>query len=447
MKLFSLIMGLIYLLIHIADYKGIQGSWFVPITTFFYIVINVAYLYKYRKNQLICFELFFAISFYLCSFLTPYIFPYINSFSGRIFIDTPYNQVKVYGVSFIGYCLYFYGLLSYNNKNINKDLRFDISFNMKSIAYSNILCLFFIFVFYITGGSRLLTLYSDSASNLNQRFGVWGEYMNYAMYAYMITTVITFMNLKGKIFNLNSLFKNIPLLYYINTILLVLPLLISGLRSSTVQLLIPMLMMYGIAIKQLKPFKVLGIILIGYIVMLFIGMTRLGDTSIQNNNTNISYFLDFIPANGANSFFIDYVDNNGFTGGSNMLMQLISIIPFMQSFVLIFIDHNDLAPVSSAFFTDSFMNSTQGGLGTGLIGDIYYSFGFIGILLLMFVLGLLVRLLSNNKKSPYSLVMSMVLSGNAFFAPRVEYCFILRSLAYVSILMWFILKISRKKYL
>lgn len=70
-----------------------------------------------------------------------------------------------------------------------------------------------------------------------------------------------------------------------------------------------------------------------------------------------------------------------------MLLQLASIVPFMQSFILLFIPRSSLALSSSTMFTNSFMDSTQGGMGTALIGDIYYTFGVIGVIILMFLLG------------------------------------------------------------
>lgn len=79
------------------------------------------------------------------------------------------------------------------------------------------------------------------------------------------------------------------------------------------------------------------------------------------------------------------------------------------------------------------MDSTQGGLGTALIGDIYYSFGIIGVVVLMFLIGLLVNKLSRTHNSPYAMALLIVLAGNALFSPRVEYCYILRSLSYTII--------------
>lgn len=96
----------------------------------------------------------------------------------------------------------------------------------------------------------MISLYSDLASDLNQRYGNWGEYMIYAMYAYTISIVTNFSSVSQYASSLRELIKQLPFLFYVNSILLVIPLLLSGLRSSAAQLLIPMLLMYGISIKK-----------------------------------------------------------------------------------------------------------------------------------------------------------------------------------------------------
>ena len=114
-------------------------------------------------------------------------------------------------------------------------------------------------------------------------------------------------------------------------------------RSSAAQLLIPMLLMYGISIKKMRTCKVLAIILVGYATMIMIGMTRAGDGVAKQDSLFLTLVYDFVSANGANSFLVNYADIQGFTGGSNMLLQLASIVPFMQSFILLFIPRSSFS--------------------------------------------------------------------------------------------------------
>ena len=417
MKIFSLVCLIIYIAINSLTTNPL-GDKFILATGILFLIMNICYLYKYRRNQLICFEFLFAIAFFLCSFLTPYIYSLLDNYQGRTFVATDYNTFRVYCIAFIGYCAYMFGL-----------------------------CFIFVVLFYLTGGSRLITLYSDVASDLSQRYGAWGEYMTYAMYAYTLSIVINFSKIGPYTASLISFFKNLPFFFYINSLLLVVPLLISGLRSSALQLLIPLIMMYGITIKRISSIKVIALILAGYIFMVFIGLIRSGDTGgdLGQDSLFLTFVYDFVSANGANSFLIDYTDKYGITGGSNMILQTLSIIPFFQSIILSFVSKDNFAPNSSKFFTESFMDSTQGGLGTALIGDIYYSFGIVGVIILMFLIGLLVNKLSRAHNSPYAIALLIMFSGNALFAPRVEYCYILRSLSYTIIFLYIILSVSHNR--
>ncbi len=448
MKIFSLLCLIVYISIGYLDID-VFGNKFILGTGILFLIMNICYLYKYRRNQLICFEFLFAIAFFLCSFLTPYIFPLLDSYEGRTFIATDYNTARVYCIAFIGYCAYMFGLccIKDNNQDEHGTIWYQLSFNNASCRYSNILCFIFILLFYLYGGSRIITLYSDLTGDLHNRYGAWGEYMTYAMYAYTISIVINFSRIGQQTSSMFSFFKNLPLLFYINSLLFVVPLLISGLRSVALQLLIPLVMTYGIMIKRINSIKVFVLILAGYTFMVYIGLTRSGDVGgdLGKDSLFLTFVYDFVSANGANSFLIDYVDKYGTTGGSNMILQAASIVPFLQSIILLFISKDAFAPNSSKLFTESFMDSSQGGLGTALIGDIYYSFGIVGVVLLMFLIGLLVNKLSRAHNSPYAMSLLIVLAGNALFAPRVEYCYILRSLSFTIIFLYLILLVSHNR--
>lgn len=63
----------------------------------------------------------------------------------------------------------------------------------------------------------------------------------------------------------------------------------------------------------------------------------------------------------------------------------------------------------------------------------------------MYLLGFSIRKLTNAHNSPYALAALMTVSGNAIFAPRVEYCYILRSVSYTVIFLFIIIIIWGRK--
>ena len=59
--------------------------------------------------------------------------------------------------------------------------------------------------------------------------------------------------------------------------------------------------------------------------------------------------------------------------------------------------------------------------------------------------GYTIKWCSQSRRSLYAFPLLMVLSGNAIFAPRVEYCYILRSLSYTVIFLFIILTLANNK--
>lgn len=421
-----------------------SGS-FVPITIILYILSTLLYLVRYKKNSIFCFELLFSISFFLCSFISPFVLPLLSPWQSRVFVDANDIQVKCYIVSYVGYLAYLIGLTIKRKTTVNSDTTLSFVFSNRTVRLSNIICLFFIILFYLNGGTRMWTMYVDTQNmhDVGERLGSWGQFLAYAMYAYVVCLIITFQgqNISNK--SILAFVRSLPISFYINTLTLVVPLLFSGYRSNALQLLIPGLMIYSIAVKRIKTYQLFLILFIGFVILQIIGFTRTGD-SLSNADTDfVSLIRDFIPANGANSYLISYVDTNEPTWGSNMLLPLLSIIPFLQSFVLSFIDRGSLAPVSSSFYTNEF--DSWSGLGTNIIGDLYYSFDLCGVIFFMFIYGLFLNKISHYK-SPYQMALFAMFTGNALFAPRVEYCYIIRTMVWGAFLMWVIIKVNNETY-
>lgn len=421
------------------------GTLFVPMTVFLYVASNILYLAKYKKDNLFCFELLFAISFFLCSFISPFVLPLLDSWHSRVFIDTNDMQIKCYAVSYVGYLAYLIGLGVNKSSTFKSENSLSFTFDKKTVLTSNVICLLFIILFYLNGGTKMWTLYVDSQnlSDLSERLGSWGQFLSYAMYVYVVCIVTTFQGENIVKRTVTGFAKSIPLLFYINTISLVVPLLFSGYRSNALQLLIPGLMIYSIAVKRIKTSQLFMLLMIGFVILQIIGFTRSGDSLSGAVMDTASLMRDFIPANGANSYLISYVDENGPTWGSNMLLPILSIVPYLQSIALSIVDRGSLAPVSSSFYTKEF--DSWSGLGTNIIGDLYYSFDLWGVVILMFMYGVFLKMISNYK-SPYQMVLFAMFTGNALFAPRVEYCYIIRTMTWGAFLMWLIIKMNKKSY-
>jgi hypothetical protein len=125
---------------------------------------TIYYLFRYKKKNLFCFELFFAISFYLCSFLTLFLLPIMDEYEARAFVVNDIVILKAYALSMIGYLCYIMGLVVWNKNNTTEKsflIRFDV-INKNTNTVANILCSIFIILMFFNGGTRMFTIYSDS---------------------------------------------------------------------------------------------------------------------------------------------------------------------------------------------------------------------------------------------------------------------------------------------
>lgn len=424
-------------------YPSFATGVFYPSIPIIYWGITIYYLIRYRRKSLFCFELFFAISFYLCSFLTLFLLPIMDAYESRAFIVDDVLILKAYALSIIGYICYILGLVVWG-KNAAPDKVFSIHSdvtNKNMNTFANILCTINILLLFMNGGTRMFTMYSDTNLYASDRLSGFAVFLSFAIITYIVSIVTNFSLITSSShIGAFSILKKISFLFIVNSILLIGTFLASGYRSNAIQIIIPLLLAYQIKIRHIKPLSVLLMLFGGAFLMFFIGVTRSGAAFDTGNYNMLTYLRDFKPANAATIFLIDYVNTSGPTGGSNMLFPLLSIIPGLQFFTSAFIDISKLYPVSSAYFTLAF--SSDSGFGTSIIGDLYYTFGFGGVVVLMFLLGSFLYRLSRFKNN-YELAMFLVFSGNAMFAPRVEYCYILRSIAWSVIFLYLVQFLSK----
>lgn len=409
---------------------------FITICT--YLVSNVSYFRK--KKKYIYFELFFAISFFLACFLTAFILEEGAGFAFFAFSTKPISLVRGIALAMIGYHFYLCGLLQTKEiglVDLNND-RQKLSIS-RSVAYwANWICILTFCYFLAMGGMSVLYIYSGEVERENANIGL----LLYWILAYSVAIFTSFASIdfngaKSILFNILKLNK----LFLVNSIIIFLFLLISGYRSQLMQIVLPLLICYSVFVKKISAKVFFVILLCGMILMVVVGMTRSSE-AIEKNVSIIYYFRDFNAANASLGFFVDEVERNGITGGSNYILQALSALPFLQSIVGNFVDFNSFALSSSRFYTESF--GTGSGLGTNIIGDIYYTFGLVGVVIIMYIVGLFASSLSSFKNK-YIFLMYLIFTGNSIFMARVELLYVVRMLALGCMLLYVVNLISKKK--
>ncbi len=159
-------------------------------------------------------------------------------------------------------------------------------------------------------------------------------------------------------------------------------------------------------------------------------------------------FRDFLTASLATPFFVEYVDSYGITYGSNYLLHLTAIIPFLSGFIVTL--GFKPAPLSYNVFTNTVLEDVYTGLGTSLVGDVYYTFGLVGSAVAFYLLGYIVswlyrRLIFEGSQSMYELISYVVLMSSSFFMPRNDLLSYLRTVALLCIVYYIMNSLSAQK--
>lgn len=384
------------------------------------------------------FESLFALTFALCCFLTYFIVEAGFGFAFFSFSSNPKSLIKGIALAMIGYHCYLCGLISFKkeeNKTISRNcVTVYVKPTMASLA--NWICLIIFAIFIAIGGMMVLEMYSGNVDREEANIGT----LLYWILAYTVAMFASFSSAKfSKTGTFLSNILKLNKLFLLNSAIIIPFLLLSGYRSQAMQIIIPLLICYSVYVKRISAKMFFMILTVGMMLMIVIGMTRSG-SNIESNVTTLYYLRDFNPANASLGFFVDEVNSNGITGGSNYIPQTLSIVPFLQSVVGNFVDFNSFALSSSKYYTGTF--NTESGLGTNIIGDIYYTFGFAGIIIIMFILGRFCSYLS-TQKNKYVFLMYIIFTGNAIFAARVELLYVVRMLAWGCIILFAISAVEK----
>ena len=397
-----------------------------------YILISVTYLIVKRRKNILCPELIISITFYIATYLLS--FSDILEFQSYYVFKAPVMLQSI-ALATLGWTVFIIGaLLSAENKK-QKYVRF----NYKNVHKNRNLFLWTTFSSLILmiaiDGSFLFGKYSDEKV-VGQRTGL----ISYMLILLIITSFYEFQRLKMlDVKTFKNFYKKIYKPYIIIFFFISGLLIYTGDRSSAMQILLPFLMLYYLFINKIKSSSLAFITIVGLILFVFVRENR-GSTE----NSSINYFkfseliMDFVPANAAIPTIINYTDTHGLTMGSNIVYNLLAIVPFLQSYIISGVEIKSSSASSLITSQEILGSDFHSGQGTHVVADLYYTFGFVGVIIGMCLAGFIYsryfnKILKNRNIGRYQLIFFLVLFGNIIFFVRVEYFFILQNLSFAVI--------------
>ena len=222
--------------------------------------------------------------------------------------------------------------------------------------------------------------------------------------------------------------------------------LLIGSRGIPMRIALFSLFTLNLYIYRFSKLQISTIIVIGAIVLTFVGIAREG-TSVAGGSISSIWDLgsDLTINNRSLYVLMEYAENSGYTYGASMLINILSVIPFAQS-IFLNVTHCSLTSISSGYLvTDLYFKENLSddiiGLGTNLVGDIYLSFGAIGVVVLFYILGSCLRklYLRMSQGSIQSALVYALIFMNVIIYPRSGYLTPIRDVVWTLFIYWFMI--------
>lgn len=381
------------------------------------LLSNLIYFKAKRKINYLDFDTIFILVYCLVGFTTTFFY---------------YNNYEVFRAAFLnfpvaeeyinkGNLLFLLGLLCYMLGSLTHVKSDTIRIGSKrkintTFLVVNVFSLIILFIF--SGGIEYYrAIYAKTSS-------VESGIVKYVLLL-LITTAMVLVG--SEYYNKKIDFNyRISKMSFIALFVIIGTLMFIGNRTAASQILLPVLCLYAIFFKNINFRKFLVFIFIGIPIMWIFQQVRTGESNFELTNP-IMLILDLTIPMRTTYEALAYVDVNSYTYGMTMVLAIVGAIPFLPSFIVENFPKMEMGSAelltnytySNIYIPDEF----QIGLGTTIIADIYLAFGLVGIIVLMFFMGLWVNrlLVKSTELNYYSIIIFCAILGNAIFIVRAGY--------------------------
>ena len=201
-----------------------------------------------------------------------------------------------------------------------------------------------------------------------------------------------------------------------------------GNRTVFSYLLLPYFLCFFAYVKNMNLWKTTIVMVIGVIGMYAVQIIRQGGDTYS---TSLFRMLsDVIVPSQTFIASLEYVDKFGINFGQSFLPSFFGLVPGLATFI------GDSARIGSAEIFTSYLydGTNDSGVGTTIIADIYISFGFVGVILLMYFLGWFVH--KTWKNTLNDMIIQVSLFSTCIFMGRSAYLSPLRLMVWGIVICW-----------
>ena len=371
------------------------------------VAMSILYLLHYRRKSLFCYETIFFALYILCVFFSDMVLDNlgVNVSVSSVYFTTFSSEIENKGI--IVQMLGFFGFMSaasYNNyKNTYVEEAKDWSSNSVLFTSSNlnivsnimsIVVFAYLVYLYMSGVIASWFHYSGNVSNYTNLEVIYSTTLCLSL------TVIEMIRLNRLgCYDFLTFIKKVNKLCFFDITLIFVLLLISGNRNESLLILLPAIVAYSSLIKPLSNSQFLIGIAVGAAAMVFIGVIRQFGYQTSNDMEmglfEVTRDFGFVDPN--TRYLIEYVDTHDPVYFNNAFLILVSAVPYLGGFVASVFGLSYVT--RSTELTTSGMqlaHNMDSGLGTSLVGDLYYTCGILFVLCFMIWFGWFVASMHNR---------------------------------------------------
>lgn len=387
-----------------------------------FLIQNIIFFSSKEYSNILSFEFFFFFSFGMCCFIYPIIYypikPDIGFFSFYFNKNIISYSTALAGLSFSSYIL---GMSLIKKRYNNLALINNIYISKKFVKILLFISLISFLGYILTGGLYHLKNVYKGEADINE-VGLFSYFKN--------INSITILLLSMFVFKIKSnYYRNIILFYLLLVVVLIL---LTGSRTIVLSVISILLVSYSLFIKKIPKIGVTLFMILGSFFMNFVMVIREGDASDLNKQkySNFDIFSDLVWTNRNLYVLVDFADHNFYANFIPTLTSIFSPIPGFTSILNSFGYSNDLMMGGSWTTFLEFGSGSTFGLGTNIVGEMYFGFGIYGVIFISFLLGLLIMYLKNRLQNKYYFIIYFLFVSQAIFYPRAFYLVQLRTIVW-----------------
>lgn len=421
------------------------------------VCLSIWYLISYRKNNIFCFELMFLPIFIIGSFYSDIVLSTMNFITdgvGGAFRNAIHDSLVIHKsrlVQMIALLSFLLGSIGGNVLKSNERDYWQMQVKYNEVNYRLIIKVLTILLLlemvknYMNGNFSTWFSYEDGLSD-NERNQGLGRIDSLCLLA----TVVEFTRLaKCQITSFRQFVFKVDKLYICEILIVSALLLLSGNRNEMLLIFLPAVVAYSLFIKIIPKKYILVGFLAGVVYFAYSGLSRQGD-SISSDDFNLYYLTrDFSLVQINCDYLVSYTDYGHLHFFQSLPASLLGGIPFIGPLIFNSLELN--LSEQSTYITTAGLAAWDGtGLGTSLVGDLYYNAKLSFVIIFMALFGYVIsrlytRFTFEKEYGLMGVIIYLYMVANAVYFVRQQWDFPVSRIIYCFILSIILFKIFKTK--